>query len=391
MTTTVVLGTVRWSDRPWWRAGAVGGAVWLASRVFVTSIAMIALWIETDSAFGAASPAMLLHRWDSGWFRTIAERGYAADGAIESYAFFPGYPLAAGAVAWVLGPFSANPVPWAMALVAAVGGLIACILLWRLSSRLGGTSRTATAAVVLFAFGPYALFLHASYSESLFLAAALAAWYAGSTERWWWAGAFAACAGFTRANGLFLVAALLVMFVVQARRTGRKVLRHDLGGVALGAAGVAAYLAWLWLQTGHIDAWWRAQRAGWDRATLFPWDSLSATVRAMLAPSGTQAQPQFLMDIVFGVLILIFAAWLAWRRDWAQFAFVGFTAASLMTSNSWLSLARNSTTLFPIPLVVGRGADRRGWRFWVFIAVLGASTALLWFNTFQFALGRWAD
>ncbi len=386
-------GTERTVDgsRPWLRAVVGGASVWAASRAVVTAIALLARWIETGSALGGTSPALLLHQWDSGWFRTIVENGYFAPGAIGAPAFFPGYPLAARAVAWLFSPFTSDPVPWAMTVVAALGALAACIVLWRLADHQGGGPRSATAAVVLFAFGPYAVFLHASYSESLFLAAAIAAWYFGTTGRWWWAGALAAAAGFTRANGLFVVAALFVMYLVQARRDGRRILRPDLLGVALGGAGTAAYFGWLWLQTGHIDAWLRAQRDGWDRASLLPWDALRATVHAMLTPSGTQAQPQFLLDIVFGALLVVVAVWLARRRDWPALTLVVLTAASLMTSNSWLSLARNTTTLFPIPLTVGRGADREGWRFWVFVAVLIASGALLWFNTTQFALGRWAD
>ena len=66
---------------------------------------------------------------------------------------------------------------------------------------------------------------------------------------------------------------------------------------------------------------------------------------------------------------------------------VGLTAASLMTSNYYLSLARNTLTLFPLVLLLAdHTASRRR-----FAVCLGLSIALLLFNTVQFASGHWAD
>ena len=156
--------------------------------------------------------------------------------------FFPGYPAAARGVAEII-TFGAPVDPAltvAMWLVSAVASVTAAVLLWRLVQEEypPGVARWAT---VLLVTGPYSVFLFADYSESAFLAFAVAAWYCAVKHRWALVGVFAAAATFTRINGVFLVAAMLVLYVQQRRRNGAPVIAAALWWLPVACTGIAAY------------------------------------------------------------------------------------------------------------------------------------------------------
>ena len=75
-----------------------------------------------------------------------------------------------------------------------------------------GAGRRASLYLLFF---PTAVFLVAPYSESLFLAGAIPAFYYARRKRWIMAGMFAAVAMGARAAGIFLLFGLLVEFVRQ--------------------------------------------------------------------------------------------------------------------------------------------------------------------------------
>ncbi|MFZ7089063.1 mannosyltransferase family protein [Curtobacterium sp. RRHDQ10] len=383
--------------REWLRAIVGSLTLWAISRALVTAIAMTTLQRTRGAALGGRPFTALLAQWDSEHFATIAADGYFPAAADDPGlpAFFPGYPLLARGTAVLLAPLGTDAaLPRALALVAALGAVVAGAFVWRVASTRTG-ERAGLAATALLFFGPYALFLHASYSESTFLAFATAAWWAGTRERWLLAGVLCAAAGATRVNGLFLLAALVVMSVVSRRRERRGLLGPGLPAVLVGACGTATYLVFLWVRTGRPDAWSHAQAVGWGRTLSWPWDALRTSVFLTHAHPNVSARIQAVFDIGFAALVVVVLAWFVARRSWPEAVLVGLTAASLMTSVSFVSLGRNMLTLFPVPIALGRGAARGdgvgglvGPVLWVGTLVVGV--ALLTFQTHQFALGLWA-
>ncbi|WP_058741487.1 mannosyltransferase family protein [Curtobacterium citreum] len=372
-----------------WRRALVGGtSAWLLSRLLVTTVAVATQWGATGSLLGGKPFVDLLSRWDSSHFAAIARDGYASDST--DVAFFPGYPMIARAVASVLALWSADPVPVALATVAAVGGVVATVLTWRVVE-VGSGVRAAEVATVLFVFGPYAVFLHASYAESCFAAAALGAWYAATRERWLAAGLLSALAGTVRPNGLFLLAALGVLYVVRRRAAGRRIVAWPAVGLATGVLGWTGYTTYLWALTGRWDAWTRAQEFGWGRRTQAPWDTFRDTLQNVLHHRLLSARPQFLLDVVFAALLVAAVVYFLVRRSWAEAVFVGLTAVSLMTSSTYVSLARNTLPLFPVWAALGSASTRHTTGRRVALVVLVVGVALCVANTHQFTLGRWAD
>src|SRR3954470_16484169 len=151
--------------------------------------------------------------WDSFHFLRIVDRGYLSLGqGGGDQAFFPGYPLAIAAVRQLTGGNAAM----AGFVVSIAAGTVAAVVLWHLGPVTTGTPNGGWVAVTVLAVAPYGFFLVTVYSEALFLACALGAWAAGLTRRWWLAGVLAALASLVRINGIFLTAALLVLYLQQA-------------------------------------------------------------------------------------------------------------------------------------------------------------------------------
>lgn len=371
-------------------------AVWLTSRILIESIGWVVVAVHGVPQYSRSGPLGTFFNWDSGYFECIVKFGYFGPACLDGttsarMAFFPGYPLLARALALAIGAghLSATSVVTALWAVPTVASIFGAVLIYRIAEtqESGAVARRAT---VLFVLGPYALFLVASYSESLYLAFAMGAWYLVLRRRFWLSGLVGLCATLTRVSGLFLVPALLVLYVVETRRQGRKLRLVEFIGVAVSGLGAAGYLLWLALRTGHLNAWFKAQGEGWDRRTQWPWLTLYRQGLHILFEPTFDWQAQAVLELVFAIGICAGFVLLIKRRNWPGAVLVGLTALSMMTSNTYLSLARNSLTLFPLTVLLAALLVRTRHR-WLFWAAAAVGAVILVYNTVQFSLGHWAD
>jgi Mannosyltransferase (PIG-V) len=211
-----------------------------------------------------------LARWDSVWYLTIADSGYA--GSSARAAFFPLYPLLVRGVGTVFGGSHAALLVAAF-LVSLAAFLAALVLLHRLAELELGRP-LARPVVLLLAVFPAAVYFGAPYSESVFLVLAVGAFYAARTGSWAWAGACAGLASATRSAGLLLVIPLaMIWWSSRPRRTA------DAAWLLLAPLGIAAYAAWLGLAEGDALRFLDVQEA-WSRHLAVPlagaWDGLLA-------------------------------------------------------------------------------------------------------------------
>jgi hypothetical protein len=261
----------RWRLQPVDRA-ALG--IWLATRAVLLVISLISKYGTSSGA--STSWLGLWQRWD--WYRylTVAEYGYTS-GQGPAYdsnitAFFPGFPLVLRAVHAVVRNWAAAGL-----LVSLVAGGVAVVALARLTefewnARHPGedpeSGRKAAGAAVLFLVcAPAAVFLAAGYTESLFLAFAIPGWLAARRRHWVGAGALVALACTVRVNGLFVAAAVMVMFLA-SRPSRRDWSRSPALLLPLAAAGV--WMAYLDDITGDWLAWLHAEQRGWNRSLTNP-------------------------------------------------------------------------------------------------------------------------
>jgi len=150
----------------------------------------------------------LIRSWDSGYYLAIAVHGYSYEpGNIHHnaiFAWFPGYPAAVHATAWIPG---VSPVQAGLGMTIAAG-LAAAWGLTRLGMTLTGDRRISLLMTALWAVAPGSIVLSMLYSEALFCALAIWSLVALMEQRWLTAAGLTILAGTVRSTALALVAAV---------------------------------------------------------------------------------------------------------------------------------------------------------------------------------------
>lgn len=294
----------------------------------------------------------LWNRWDAGHFLRIADLGYSGPGAFPyATAFFPAYPLAIRGLA-ALG----LPALGAALLLSFAGTAVACCFLYRLAEEDVGQGSGRRAVLYLLLF-PTSVFLVAPYSEGLFLAGAVPAFYYARRARPLASGLCAALATGTRAAGIFLVAGLAAEHL-RARTRWVKAA----AGLVLACLPIAAYALFLTLAKDDPLRFLTDQRLGWYREFTSPLQALRTTLDTWNSDLPFNWKVAFRIEVAAAAAGLAFTLWAAVRKEWGYALFMGLSMAALMTSTWYMSIPRILLSLFPITLLLARstlGGTRR--------------------------------
>jgi len=356
---------------------------WAATRIAVAVLVLAAMWMVVDSS-GGHVPSWLAawNHWDVDLYVKVAKYGY--QGAPEHYsdqgivAFFPGEPLALRAVHVVVRSWVASGL-----LISAVAGAVAAVALARLAALEAGRG-AGSRAVLYLTLSPFAVFLAAGYSESLFLAFALWSWLAARQRRWLLAGVLAGASASVRITGVFLGAALLVQWLGDRDRARLR----SVVPLLLPFAVTAAYFGYLRAITGDWLAWPHAQADQWGRRFTAPWTALSTTWSAAFGDGGQGAAYiwSFRAEILAVFLGLLLCVALLLARRWGELTYVGLQLAGLATSSFYLSVARATLLWWPLWLLLARAAGRHTW---VHPAYLSVAPPLMAAGVVAFVQGHW--
>jgi hypothetical protein len=343
---------------------------WFTTRLGVVTVSLVA---ATVSSYGDLKDSFLNRwtQWDVDLFIEIAKYGYRGDPGQPQDAglpaFFPGLPLLIRGLHYVIPSWDLCAL-----LISLAAGAVAMVAL----ARLGGPG-TGPKAVLALLLSPYAVFLFAGYSETLFLAFALPAWLLARQRRWELAALCAAGASSVRVTGIFLAVALIVEFLCHDRRW------RLAPWLTAPFVPVAAYTLYQWRRTGDWLAWQHAQKEGWGRSMTWPWNSFRTTWGAAF-DTHNEFTGAFRVEIAAAVLGVGLTIWLLTRRRWPEAVYVGLPLASLLTSAFYLSIGR--ATLLWWPLWLGIGKLRRP----AYLAVVILSVPLLVEEIVLFTTGSWA-
>ncbi|MBO0830712.1 MAG: hypothetical protein J2P29_01950 [Actinobacteria bacterium] len=328
-------------------------------------------------------------RWDSNWYLYIAETGYSDHN--NTAAFYPGYPMLIRLVSYL---FFGHVLP--AAFIVSNGALLAALyILYRLTEREYDTA-FARRAVLYLALFPTAVFLFSIYSESLFLLAAVGAFYLARINRWGWAGLTGIIATLTRSMGAIVVLALAVEAIHQAieerrgQATGlpaRTALR--LGASALPLAGIIGYLLFWELRYHDWSRPLRLEKAYWGRQFGLPWVTLWHGLTDAWTHGQIGNNALWTFDFVLVALGLLLGIWVAIRTRpiYAVYTW-GSILIFLSESIPWRPLTsdpRYLVTIFPLAwtlawlgrrqhvheAVVGLSAASMGIVAWLFLTNAG--------------------
>ncbi|MDX6229592.1 MAG: hypothetical protein QOI76_2982 [Frankiales bacterium] len=363
--------------------------IWWLSRVTVVLLTIVSAHVLHDTVEGGWS-AMVSRwqHWDADYYVQLAQSGYPRAAANQPgvVAFFPGEPAVLRVVHLVIRN-------WTLAalVVSAVAGSVAVSALARLAAYENGSGDAGLAerTVLYLVLSPFAVFLAAGYSESLFLAFALTAWLAARQDRWAVAGILAGLAATVRITGLFLGIGLLVEHLAVRQRAGKPLVNLETAWLSAPFLATAAYFGYLHHLTGDWAAWFHAQAAPpWARHLTLPWHAFSATWAA--ARDVTQPAPYawaFGQEIVAVAVGLALTLVLIRYRRWGETVYVGGQVLAFALSGFYLSVGRGTLLWWPLWLLLARASLRRAW---VHRAYLTVAPALMATYVIAFTGGGWA-
>lgn len=381
-----------------------GGRDWLPGLAYcarVYLVVRVALFLLGAAAWGLTSeqasvtpngpPQALTNGWhnaitgwnkqDSEWFLQIAQHGYSAHNA--SGAFYPAYPI----LIRLAGYLCFGHLLLAAYLVSNGALLAALVILYRLTQR-EYDEATARRAVLYLCVFPTAFFLFDTYSEAVFLLAAVGAIALARSGRWGWAGLVGIGATLTRSAGVAVVLALAAETIHQAieERGGAEPARATrfglvprtavrLGASALPLAGLGGYLLFWQLRFHDWYAPIRLENSVWGRVFTTPWTTLwrGLNLAWRYGPGGNTGW--WTLDFVLVAAGLALGIWVAVR---ARPVYAVYTWASILLflCAAWpgrplASDPRYLVTIFPLIWPLARLGRRPG----AHQAVLGISAA----------------
>lgn len=204
-------------------------AVWLliTLRVGLGLIAVLSIHLQPITGVGGELLNLIIRggepwsaflstwqRFDALWYQQIVEHGYhAGDNTVH---FQPLFPLLVRVASLPL----AGQVVLAELVVASLAFVVAMALLYRVV-QLDANRAVAQLTVLLTAFFPLGFFLVAPYTESLYLALTLAAFWFARHGKPWAAGLAGLGAGMTRTVAIFLVLPLAFEYLRGRDQEGR--------------------------------------------------------------------------------------------------------------------------------------------------------------------------
>lgn len=328
------------SRSPWLQAAGIV----VATRVFLFLVAYAASYLLSGGTEGLPEKGFfdLWVRWDATRFLVTAEVGYEGPGSFaNSYAFFPLFPVAVRALG-----FLGIPGTIAGLLISAVSSWVALAYLFQLAEEEVGEGAGRRAALYLAVF-PTAVFLIAPYSEAIFLAGAIPAFYHARRERWHLVGLPAAVAMGTRFAGVFLLLGLVAEALRRKDLSVKKALTAALA-VVIGSLPLLGYAAYLAQVTGDPFYFVTDQRLGWGRSFVGPVASFRNTIDRWDDPTqSTSFLLTYRVEVIGALVGMAFVAWAISKREWGYAVFMGSLLTVLMTSTEYFSIPRLLLTFFP--------------------------------------------
>lgn len=173
--------------------------------------------------------------WDSGHYLYIVQNGYN----FPRQNFFPLWPFLIKL--FTILTFGIFPIEWVAYILTFILGLTTFIFFYLLAVKLIG-EKNAKLALIIFASFPSTMFLHAGYTENLFLTLTLLSFWLLEKKRFILSSLTGGLSSATRSAGIGISLVYLVMKVS---------LRKKIIYFSLSLSGILGYMLYLKLQSGN--------------------------------------------------------------------------------------------------------------------------------------------
>ncbi len=306
---------------------------------------------------------------DSGWYKVIAEHGYANVPLNESanwsqpnlhFAFFPLLPAFIRLLMESTGMGFHNAAFWLNMVI--LYPLVRCFFLFMIQS--GMEAKQAFRGVVLFLLFPFSMHIYFIYTEALFFMLVMASFLFIVKKQWLF---FAVCGAFvtlTRPNGLILF--LPFLFYTIENNGGlnwnsiKKLIRQPFVYTLL--VMPLAFVIWMYYQHLVTDNWMASANAqsGWKKHWMFP-------LLALFRNGFWQEQ----LASIYSILIMLVAIY--YFKKWAVSinTYVWIVILLPLSAGSVISMTRYLSMLFPYFMEVAVSKRlNKNYKFVLFVFIM---------------------
>jgi hypothetical protein len=296
----------------------------------------------------------MLSRWDGSWYIEIARDGYHYQpGMPSNAAFFPLYPLLIRAIHALLF-LPENDYWWLLTgIVLSNIALLVALGYFRSLSAIDVDQKTASRAIIYLLIFPTTFFFSCVYSESLFLALTVSAFYYARKNRWLTACILTALATLTRSQGIIVLLPLLIEYLAQ-RNFRLQQVSWNATAFAFVPAALFAFVLFLKVNFGSWTIIFDLQNA-WGRRLMWPWHPVAWLFRHAPALSPEHHDK---LDFSF-LLLLLGAAIFALRQLRLSYTVYLWTAVLFFSCwGMYVSIPRFDIVIFPLFTVFALAGNR---------------------------------
>lgn len=349
--------------------------VFLLNKAVLLLISAVAVSIiPLGAGYKINTPSILNQwaQWDGEAYLTIAEKGYVtlADGR-SLYNFLPGYPFAIRIVAFILHDFAL-----AGFLLSSTFALISAYYLFRLTEHEFGKS-IARKAVVLLLFFPTAFFFSAVYTESMFLAIVVAAFYYARKGDWTKSSVLTFFLPFIRIVGL----AFWLVLLIERLSRKEKITKRD-AAIAVAMAGVVLFFWLSYYLTGSITGYLN-QHNLWTRTISSPHVAVLQSIDLILHRGPIlAAYSLWNLSVLAFFLATLYYAFKKMPKGYS--AYMLFVMAPPLLSSTLEGFSRFILICFPSFMILAKFLDTKN-KF--YLPLLALSALAMIFLTARFVTG----
>ncbi|MCX7957606.1 MAG: glycosyltransferase family 39 protein [Deltaproteobacteria bacterium] len=303
-------------------------------------------------------------RWDSGWYKRIAERGYYIEGHQSDVAFFPLFPYLSRYLGYITGShFLAG------FLISNFSTLFAIFFMYLIALSMTDEERAKRSIILLLLF-PASFFLSAYYTEGLFLLTITGSTYFFLRKNYFLAGLFGMAAMLTRSTGiiLFITFSIYILYEILGKR---EKFSFKMLFLLLIPSGLLLFMIMLKVQVGDPLAFSKFQ-AGWGRHFVFPlFTPFIELYRVNWSFPRDDVNMQKFIEAVTSLLFLLIAVVMIVKKYHpVLWMIVLFGILMPLSTGKVMSMIRFSAVLFPAFYYISDICeDRNTERFIIFLFV----------------------
>lgn len=286
--------------------------------------------------------------WDTQHYIRIATYGYN-NMEIEYgnilIVFFPLFPLLIKLFSFVFQDYLLSGL-----IVSNISYIVAVYYLYKLVL-LDYDKDDALRSVIYLSIFPTAYFLHAAYTESLFIALTVSSFYYARNNRWILSSILGMLSVLTRVTGIIILPILLIEYLYQKQFKKEKI-RRDVLWIFIIGLGFLIYLAINYVVHDDPFKFLEIQKEHWNMRLALPTKGLIYSFTSTYWGTPQYGMSMGWLQLVFVImsLILIIYSFFRIRLSYSLYALVNWL---VITSTSfWTSTPRFTLTFFPIFIIL---------------------------------------